>query len=437
MMMKQYWTQTGLADLRAGIVVFFVALPLCLGIALASGAPLVAGMVTGIVAGLLVTWLSGSSLSISGPAAGLTVIVLDGIQRLGSFEAFLFAGLIAGVLQIVLGYCRAGKFRDFIPVPVIYGMLAGIGLIVVLKQIPHLLGVDDIGFGYREFFEFDGRNTLSSLWYALSHIELGVLIVGGASLGILIVWDLPFIRQSRWALFMPGALLVVLLGVLLNILFGMYWPALNITAEHLVALPVAGTLSDLWQGLHFPDVTQWNNLAVYSVAMVIAVIASVESLLSLNAVDTLDPQKKFSPPNRELKAQGMGNVVSSLLGGIPMTAVAIRGSANISAGGKTKIAGLTHGILLLIALLWLPHWINLIPLTTLAAILIVLGYQLAKPRLFKLQWRSGWATFIPFIVTVLAILLSDLLIGIICGLVSHHIIGLASLQRRRWCARQG
>jgi MFS superfamily sulfate permease-like transporter len=436
MMIKHYWTQTGLADLRAGIVVFFVALPLCLGIALASGAPLVAGMVTGIVAGLLITWLSGSSLSISGPAAGLTVIVLNGIERLGSFEAFLLAGLIAGILQILLGYCRAGKFRDFIPLSVIYGMLAGIGLIVVLKQIPHLLGVDDIGFGYQDFFEFDGRNTLTSLWYALSHIELGVLIVGGVSLAVLIIWDIPFIRQSKWALFIPGALLVVLLGVLLNTIFEMYWPALSITAEHLVALPVVDTVSDLWQGLYFPDITQWNNLAVYSIAIVIAVIASVESLLSLNAVDTLDPQRKSSPPNRELKAQGVGNVVSSLLGGIPMTAVIIRGSANISAGGKTKVAGFVHGILLLIALLWLPYWINLIPLTTLAAILTVLGYQLAKPRLFKLQWRSGLATFIPFSVTVSVILLSNLLIGIICGFVSHHIIGQASLQWRRWSGRR-
>jgi MFS superfamily sulfate permease-like transporter len=420
-----------LPDIRAGIVVFFVALPLCLGIALASGAPLLAGVITGIVGGMLVALLSGSSLAVSGPAAGLTVIILATIERLGSYEAFLLAGFVAGIFQIILGYSRAGKFRDLIPRSVIYGMLAGIGLIVLLKQIPHLLGTDETVFGYLEFFELEGRNTFTSLLYALSHIEPGATLVGILSLITLGLWELPIIRKTKVGLLLPGALVVVLLGVGMNQLFAIYFPVLYIDQSHLVTLPVIDSTKDFWQAWQWPDFSQWNNPMVYISALLIAVVASVETLLSLDATDTLDPRQRHSPPNRELKAQGIGNCVSTLLGGISMTAVIIRSTANINAGAQSKLSAFYHGVLLLLALWLIPEWINLIPLASLAAILIQLGYKLTKPRLFKQYWRLGYQSFIPFIITVSIILLSDLLIGITVGFISHYLLLFIRLWIRR------
>jgi MFS superfamily sulfate permease-like transporter len=426
-----YHPYNALSDARAGIVVFFVALPLCLGIALASGAPLLAGVITGIVGGMLVALLSGSALAVSGPAAGLTVIILGTIERLGSYEAFLLAGFIAGVLQIILGYCRAGKFRDLIPRSVIYGMLAGIGLIVLLKQIPHLLGTDETVFGYLEFFELEGRNTFTSLLYALSHIEPGAALVGILSLTALALLELPIIRKTKAALLLPGALVVVLLGIGMNQLFVIYFPELYIEQSHLVNLPIIDSAKDFWQAWQWPDFYQWTNPMIYISALLIAVVASVETLLSLDATDTLDPKQRHSPPNRELKAQGIGNCVSSLLGGISMTAVIIRSTANINAGAQSKLSAFYHGVLLLLALWWIPEWINLIPLASLAAILIQLGYKLTKPYLFKLQWRLGYQTFTPFIITVTTILLTDLLIGISLGFISHYLLLFIRLRIRR------
>jgi MFS superfamily sulfate permease-like transporter len=409
-------------DVRAGLVVFFVALPLCLGIALASGAPLLAGIITGIVGGMLVALLSGSSLAVSGPAAGLTVIIFSTIERLGTYEAFLLAGFIAGILQLILGYCRAGKFRELIPKSVIYGMLAGIGLIVLLKQLPHLLGTDETVFGYLQFLELEGRNTFTNLLYALSHIEAGAAVVGIVSLVVLGVWELPFIRETKVTLVMPGALVVVILGIAINQLFALYFPALYIDQSHLVNLPVIDSTKDFFQVWMLPDFSQWGNPMIYLSAILIAVVASIETLLTLDATDTQDPQKRHSPPNRELKAQGIGNCTSTLLGGMPMTAVIIRSTANINAGAQSKFSAFYHGVLLLLALWFIPQWINLIPLASLAAILIQLGYKLAKPQVFKRQWQLGYLIFIPFIITVTGILLTDLLIGISLGFISHYLL---------------
>lgn len=405
------------ADLPSSLVVFLVALPLCLGIALASGAPLFSGIISGVVGGIVVGLLSGSHLSVSGPAAGLTIIVLDAITELGTFDAFLVAVVLAGIIQLVMGYVKAGVIGLYFPSSVIKGMLAAIGLILILKQIPHFLGVDQEAFGSVEFEDGEGHNTFTNFIYSLQHIHLGALIVGLLSLAILIVWEQPFIKRQSWAKVVPGALVAVVLAVVLNTVFTAAFPAFAIDGSHLVNLPLFGnSAADAEPLLMFPDFGAIFNPLVWKAAFVIAIIASLETLLSVEAVDKLDPHKRRTPQNRELKAQGVGNIVAGFFGGIPMTAVIVRSSANLESGARTKLSAVYHGILLLLSVLLIPALLNMIPLSALAAILLVVGYKLAKPQLFIQQYKLNFEQFFPFIVTIIAILLTDLLIGITIGM---------------------
>ena len=406
------------SDLPAGLVVFLVALPLCLGIALASGAPLFSGIITGIVGGIVVGLLSGSHLSVSGPAAGLTVIVLGAITELGAFETFLLAVVLAGVIQLIMGYVKAGIIGLYFPSSVIKGMLTAIGLILILKQIPHFLGVDMEAFGTTEYGDGEGHNTFTNFFYSLQHIQPGAFLIGFIALGILILWERPFIKKQNWSKILPGALIAVLLGVLINVGLGAFAPAWAIESSHLVNLPILNGGSETAEKLlTLPNFSAIANPLVWKTALVIAIIASLETLLSVEAVDKLDPHKRRTPNNRELKAQGVGNIIAGLIGGLPMTAVIVRSTANLESGAKTKMSAVYHGIFLLSAVLVIPHILNLIPLSALAAVLLMVGYKLAKPKLFVQQYKNGFEQFFPFVVTVLAILFTDLLIGISIGMV--------------------
>ncbi|MGV3641842.1 MAG: SulP family inorganic anion transporter [Adhaeribacter sp.] len=412
-----YYTQNLNKDIPAGLVVFLVALPLCLGIALASGAPLFAGIITGIVGGVVVSWLSGSQLSVSGPAAGLTVIILNGLETLGSFESLLLAGLIAGMLQLVLGFLKAGIIGLYFPSSVIKGMLAAIGLILILKQIPHFLGADEDFFGEMSFLQSDGRTTFSEIGYAFSHIEMGAMVVGAISLLVLILWETKALKRFSFFKLVPGALVVVVGSIFINHAFNLFKPEWFIASSHMVNLPILASPGQIVQELRLPDFTQITNPSVYLVAFTIAIIASLETLLSVEAVDKLDPHKRNTPPNRELKAQGVGNMLASILGGLPMTAVIVRSSANVNSGGQTKVSSFVHGLLLLASVFLLAPYINQVPLSALAAVLLMVGFKLTKPVLYRTQWKLGSEQFIPFIVTILAILFTDLLKGICVGLV--------------------
>ncbi|RDV16194.1 SulP family inorganic anion transporter [Pontibacter diazotrophicus] len=403
-------------DIPAGLVVFLVALPLCLGIALASGAPLFSGLITGIVGGVVVAWLSGSNLAVSGPAAGLTVIVLNGLETLGTFEAFLLAVVISGILQLVLGFVKAGVIGLYFPSSVIKGMLAAIGLILILKQIPHFMGADEDFFGEMNFFQPDGRNTFSEIGYAFSSIQTGALIVGIISLAILIGWDNEKLKRFKFFKFVPGALVVVLLSILINAIFINYFPELAIADSHLVSIPIMESTQELQNELSMPDFGAFANLDVYVVAFTLAIVASLETLLSIEAIDKLDPHKRRSDLNRELKAQGVGNIVAGMIGGLPMTAVIVRGTANVSSGAQTRVSSFVHGVFLVLAVFFLAGFLNQVPLSALAAVLLVVGYKLTKPVLYKNQIKLGHEQFVPFIVTILAILFTDLLIGICIGL---------------------
>jgi MFS superfamily sulfate permease-like transporter len=395
-------------DAPAGLVVFLVALPLCLGISLASGAPLLAGMVSGIVGGLLVSVLSGSAVSVSGPAAGLTVVMLSAIATLGSWPAVLAATAVAGVIQLLLGVARAGIIALYFP---------AIGIILILKQLPHFLGADTDYFEDMDFLQFNGQNTFSAIAAAARALSPGSVLVGVVSLVLLLLWDSPPVRRQPWARLVPGALVAVLVAVGLNQLLRTVAPAWQVRPEHLVKLPVLTSLGQLASEMTFPDFDALRNPATYGVAFTIAIVASLETLLSIEAVDNLDPRKRHTPPNRELLAQGAGNLLSGLLGGLPLTAVIVRSSANIAAGGQTKLAAFIHGILLLISLLFLGSVLNLIPLAALAAVLLLVGFKLTKPALYRQQWRLGWAQFGPFIITIAAVLFTDLLKGVSIGLV--------------------
>jgi MFS superfamily sulfate permease-like transporter len=404
------------SDLPAGLVVFLVALPLCLGIALASGAPLFSGIIAGMVGGLVVASLSGSALSVSGPAAGLTVIVLSAIEKLGSFEVFLLAGAIAGLIQIGLGYLKAGIIGYYFPSSVIKGMLAAIGLILILKQIPHAFGYDADAMGDEDFFQFDGKNTFSELFNAFEHLSFGAIIICAVSIAILLLWDRPFLKKYSFFKIVPGALIVVVAGILINQFFLQAFPELALSGNHLVVLPIAESVSGFVNQFTLPDFTAFANPQVYVVAVTIAIIASLETLLCIEAADKLDPYKRNTPTNRELKAQGVGNFVSSMIGGLPITAVIVRSSANVNAGAKTKMSAIIHGFLLLASVVLIPGVLNLIPLSSLAAILLLVGYKLAQVTLFKNMYKLGWSQFVPFIVTVVMILLTDLLKGIGIGM---------------------
>lgn len=403
-------------DLPSGLVVFLVALPLCLGIALASGAPLFSGIIAGMIGGTVVAFTSGSSLSVSGPAAGLTVIVLNAIHTLGSYEIFLSAVVLAGLIQIALGFLKAGVIGYYFPSSVIKGMLAAIGIILILKQIPHALGYDKDNEGDFDFLQSDGENTFSEVFNALNYIHPGAVIIAVISLFILIMWDRPFLKKYTFFKVVPGALLVVILGILINEWFRKTGSDLYLEGDKLVRLPVANSASEFVNQFTLPDFSAFGNYQVYVVAITIAIIASLESLLSVEAADKLDPYKRNTPTNRELKAQGLGNFCSGLIGGLPLTAVIVRSSANINSGAKTKLSSIIHGFLLLLSVIVFAGFLNKIPLACLAALLLVVGYKLAKISLFTSMYRLGWEQFLPFIVTVVAIQFSDLLKGIGIGM---------------------
>ncbi|CAO1667716.1 MULTISPECIES: SulP family inorganic anion transporter [Salinicola] len=414
-------------DIPAGIVVFLVAIPLCLGIALASGAPPIAGLVAGMVGGLVVTMFSGSALSVSGPAAGLTVIVLDAIEQLGSFAAFLIAVILAGVLQLLMGVFKLGRIGAFVPTSVIKGMLAGIGLILVLGQFPMALG--------HPLDEMPSLADPVALFSGISPLATGIALF---SLGLLILWEQPMIKRHRVLALIPGPLLVVLGSVAIDRLVGGAMPGWALSAGHHIDLGGLSGPTELIGQMTRPDIGALANPAVYTVAITIAIIASLETLLSLEAIDKLDPLKRHSPPHRELKAQGIGNMVCGLVGALPVTAVIVRSSANANAGGRTRLSSLIHGSLLLVSVAFLAMWLELIPLATLAAILLHTGYKLARPALFLDQYREGMRRFIPFTVTVITILATDLLMGVLVGLVCSLYFLLQSGYRSAIaCTRRG
>ncbi len=403
------------SDLPASVVVFFVALPLCLGIALASGAPLVSGIIAGIVGGIIVGSFSGSRLGVSGPAAGLAVIVLTAIDDLGSFNIFLVAVILAGLIQIALGFLKAGVIAYYFPSSVIAGMLAGIGIIIFLKQLPHAVGYDNDPEGDFSFAQLDGKTTFSEVLAALDVISLGPLIIAAVSLVILVMWQTRWFKRQKFLSLVPGSLVAVVVGVLLSVGFRSA-PGFALTSKQLVRLPVTGDAAGLAELFTFPDFSGLLQPAVYKTAIVMAVVASLETLLCVEATDKLDPSKGLTPTNRELKAQGLGNVISGFVGGLPITQVIVRSSANIQAGGRSKIAAISHGLLLMISVVALPAIMNMIPLATLAAILLVVGYKLAKPSLFKKMFNKGATQFVPFIATILGIVFTDLLVGVGIGL---------------------
>lgn len=400
-------------DIPAGLVVFLVALPLCLGVALASGAPLISGVLAGIVGGILVGTLSGSQSSVSGPAAGLTAVVAAQILLLGSFQAFLLAVVLAGIIQIALGIARAGSLAAFFPSSVIKGLLAAIGVILILKQIPHVFGHDPDPAGDMAFQQPDSLNTFSELVELVGRIEPGAALLGFVSIAVLMGWDKwKRLKHS----FIPAPLVVVLLGVVASLWFRRVGEPWLIAPSHLVQMPVAESLAGLLGFLTMPDFSQWSNPAVLTAAGTIAFVASLETLLNLEAVDKIDPLQRTSPPSRELIAQGIGNVASGMIGGLPVTSVIVRSSVNINSGGRTKLSTFVHGVLLLSSVALLAQWLNLVPLSCLAAILLVTGIKLVNPTLIKQMWSEGRSQFVPFIVTVVAIVLTDLLIGVLVGL---------------------
>ncbi|MEM8909338.1 MAG: SulP family inorganic anion transporter, partial [Bacteroidota bacterium] len=403
-------------DFPASIVVFLVAVPLCLGIALASGAPLFSGIIAGIVGGIVVGALSGSQLGVSGPAAGLAVIVLTAIQELGAFEIFLVAVVLGGIFQLALGFARAGIIGYYFPSSVIKGMLSGIGIIIVLKQIPHALGYDKDYEGSLSFAQPDGHNTFSELFYMFEAVSPGAITITVVSLLILVLWEQPFMKKIKLFQIVQGPLVVVAGGIFLNLLF-QNMGGMALKADQVVAIPVADSISGFFGQFTLPDFSQIVNPAVWVTGITIAVVASLETLLCLEATDKLDPFKRVTPANQELKAQGVGNILSGLVGGLPITQVIVRSSTNIQSGGRTKLSAILHGMVLLVCAMAIPKILNLIPLASLAAILFLVGYKLAKPVLFKQMYALGQSHFIPFMVTILGIVFTDLLMGIGIGLM--------------------
>lgn len=413
--MKKYYSHIG-ANLSASIVVLLVALPLCLGIALASGAPLFSGIIAGVVGGIVVGLLSGSQLSVSGPAAGLTAIVAVAILKLQVYEAFLLAVVLAGVMQVALGYLKAGVIGDYIPNAVIKGMLAAIGLILIMKQFPHLVGYDANFEGDETFAQADQNNTFSAIYTALNTIKPAAVIIGIGSIILLAVWEKPFTKKNELLRFIPGPLVVVILAIIINGTIEQLSGIASIESTHLVSLPIAHSTTEFISFFTLPNFSFITNVQVWISAVTLAIVASLETLLGIEAVDKLDPLKRVTPTNKELKAQGFGNIISGLIGGLPLTSVIVRSSANVSAGGKTKQATIFHGLLLLLCAALIPNLLNKIPLSALAGILIFTGYKLAKITLFKEFYQKGLNQFIPFCVTIIAILFTDLLIGISIGI---------------------
>ena len=403
-------------DVLSGMVVFLVALPLCLGIALASGAPLFAGIIAGVVGGIVVGLLSNSQLSVSGPAAGLTAIILTAITSLGSYQTFLLAVVLAGILQLLLGIAKAGTVSNYFPSNVIEGMLTAIGIIIILKQLPHAVGYDTDNEGDMFFIEKgEHHNTFSSIIDAINYSQMGAVIICLVSLAILIAFNkVAFLKKIK---VIPGALVAVITGVLLNELFKIINPNLVIQQEHLVNLPVPQSLDDFIGQFQQPNFSAITDVKVWVTAATIAVVASIETLLCIEASDKMDPLKRYTNTNTELLAQGTGNILSGLLGGLPMTSVIVRTSANVNSGARTKVATIAHGVFLLVAVLAIPTILNKIPLACLAAVLLMIGYKLASPTVFKKMWDNGRYQFVPFIVTVIAVVFTDLLKGVGVGLV--------------------
>lgn len=416
-------------DLPSGLVVFFVAVPLCLGIALASGAPLFSGIIAGIVGGIVVGAISNSSLGVSGPAAGLTVIVLNAIHQLKSFEIFLAALVIAGAIQIALGLLRAGIIGYYFPSSVIKGMLTAIGIIIILKQIPHAFGYDADYEGDFSFVQVDGHNTFSELVYMLDAITPGAVVVSIISLTILFIWEAHLTKKYPAMKYVQGPLVVVVAGIIYQAVTSIYFPQWSLKGAHLVNVPVSENLSGFFNQFTSPDFSGLLSQEVWIVAFTLAIVASLESLLSTEATDKLDPYKRITNPNRELIAQGSGNIVSGLLGGLPITQVILRSSANIQSGGKTKLSTIFHGILLLLCVVLIPRVLNMVPLAALASILLIIGYKLANPEVFRQMARLGWSQFLPFMATIIAIVLTDLLTGIGIGIVVSIVIILRNSYR--------
>lgn len=402
-------------DLPASIVVFFVALPLCLGIALASGAPLFSGLIAGIVGGIIVGALSGSQIGVSGPAAGLAAIVLTAIGTLGGFENFLVAVVLGGIIQIIFSILKAGVIAYYFPSSVIKGMLTGIGIIIILKQIPHFFGYDADPEGDFAFFQVDGENTFSEIINGINFISPGATIVAIIALLILILWDRVLGKKSKIFQLVQGPLVAVVIGILYYI-FTKDNESLSISSNHLVSVPIPESIQSFGTLLSFPNFAVIGNPEIWITAFTIALVASLETLLCVEATDKLDPYKRTTPTNKELLAQGIGNSISGMLGGLPVTQVIVRSSANIQSGGRTKASAIIHGFFLLISVMLIPKLLNMIPLSVLAAILFIVGYKLAKPGLFKKMYHLGWKQFVPFVVTVLGIVFTDLLIGIGLGL---------------------
>ena len=404
------------SDLTASIVVFFVALPLCLGIALASGAPLFSGIIAGIIGGIVVGIASGSHLGVSGPAAGLAVIVFSAIQTLGSWPAFLLAVMLAGIIQIIMGYAKAGFIAYFFPSSVIKGMLSGIGLLIILKQIPHALGYDNDMVSDLSYFQMDGETTLASIGSALNAVTPGAILISTLSLATLIIWETALTKKYKIFQIIQGPIVVVLMGIVLNLLYQSNVLNFSLAPDHLVKIPVPNNLIEFFKQFTFPDFSALTHPKVWQTAIVLAIVASLETLLCVEATDKLDPFKRVTPTDRELKAQGLGNIVSGLCGGLPITQVIVRSSANITFGGKTKLSTILHGIFLLISAATIAKFLNLIPLASLAAILIMIGYKLTKPVVFRHQYQLGSEQFVPFIATIAGILTTDLLKGICIGM---------------------
>ncbi|OHT44932.1 SulP family inorganic anion transporter [Flavobacterium tructae] len=418
------------SDFASGLVVFLVALPLCLGIAMASGAPLFSGIIAGVVGGIVVGYLSQSHISVSGPAAGLTAIILTAITDLGAFDVFLMSVFIAGLIQLALGFLKAGSISNYFPTNVIEGMLAGIGIIIILKQLPHAFGYDADFEGDQAFIQNDGSNSFSFLFDVLNHIHLGAVVVSLVSLVILISWEkVPFLKRMK---LIPGALVAVITGIILNEFFTSTGSSLAIANEHLVSLPVPKSFDEFKSIIILPNFAAVTNPQVWVVAITIAIVASIETLLCIEASDRMDVQKRYTDTNVELRAQGIGNVVSSLLGGLPMTSVVVRSSANNNAGAKSKMSAIIHGVLLLISVLSIPALLNKIPLATLATVLILVGYKLAKPATFKHFWEKGKYQFVPFIATLVFVVATDLLKGVALGIVISIIFVLRGNLKRAY-----
>ncbi len=399
-------------DLVAGLIVFLIALPLCLGIAQASGAPPLSGIIAGVIGGIVIGFFSKSNLSVSGPAAGLVAIVIGAINDLGAFEIFLCAVIVAGILQLILGFVRAGSIANYFPTNVIEGMLAGIGLTIIIKQIPdlvgyvapnHTMGMEDADDGF----------SLQTITDSFTHMETGAIIIGLIGLGILILWSTKGFKKVQM---IPAGLLVVVIGTVINQLFKTASPELFVGGNHLVNLPVPKNAEAFFGNFKLPDFAGFANPKVWTTGLVIAVVASIETLLCIEATDKLDPYKRYTSGDAELKAQGIGNIASGLIGGLPITSVIVRSSANINAGGKTKLSTITHGVLLLVCVASIPFILNMIPKAALAAILIFTGYRLCRPAVFKHMWHAGLSQFLPFVVTAAAVVFLDLLKGVGLGM---------------------